>query len=194
MVVIAACTVAADGDADWEHAVDLVNRALAAHQEARFREAIDLYDQALVIVRDLRQRGAEAIILNNLGLCHKNLSEYRQAIALYEQSLEIKRELRDRIGEAYLGGKTVEPYYLHSQEGRFLGRRALITTGLWADSDPVIGGPFHNVTFYDETSGRSYMIDCSVHAAGDEKLPILRRLRVLARSFVVETVRDGDIL
>lgn len=101
---------------------------------------------------------------------------------------------RDRIGEAYLGGKTVEPYYLHSQEGRFLGRRALITTGLWADSDPVIGGPFHNVTFYDETSGRSYMIDCSVHAAGDEKLPILRRLRVLARSFVVETVWDGDIL
>jgi len=102
LVGVVALTVAGAGDdaAAWEWAIDLFNRAFALHESARFLEAIDLYEQSLLIIQDLPRPDAEAVILNNLGLCHEALSEYEWAIGCYEQALVIKRDLEDNAGEA----------------------------------------------------------------------------------------------
>ena len=45
------------------------------------------------------------------------------------------------------------------------------------------GGPFKNYTFYDPLSRRIYMIDISVYAPERDKMPSLRQLNLIARTF-----------
>jgi len=90
---------------------------------------------------------------------------------------------RNRIGQAYYGGDRVADSYLFSSRSTFLGRPALVTTGLWENEKKVAGGPFRNVVFFDRLSGRIYMIDLAVFAPGDDKLPYLKRMGLVARTF-----------
>jgi len=90
---------------------------------------------------------------------------------------------RNRIGAKYYGGDRVSDKYLFSPRSEFLGRPAQITTGLWENDAKVAGGPFKNYTFYDALSKRVYMIDIAVFAPGEDKLPYLRRLDIIAHSF-----------
>ena len=91
---------AGDDAAAWDWVMDLFDRATLAKHKALFHDAIGLYEQALVIVHDLQRRDAEAVILNNLGLCYEALSDYDQAIDCHEQSLLICLALGDLAGEA----------------------------------------------------------------------------------------------
>ena len=77
------------GDPDWDQAVGLFNRALAAQTEARFHDAIDSYEQALEIYLEIGDLTGEATSLLGLGLCYDSLSEYERAIEYYEQLLAI---------------------------------------------------------------------------------------------------------
>jgi len=93
---------------------------------------------------------------------------------------------------------------LETNEQDFIGRYGYQTTGLWhlvADPDSVDldgdygddeyvemggGGPFVNYTFYDQDSGRVYMIDGSVFAPTFDKLQFVRQMKVIARTFRTE--------
>ena len=97
---------------------------------------------------------------------------------------------RERIGKKYYGGDSVVDDYLYSFRSDFLGRPAVITTGLWENEEKVKGGVFKNYTFYDEYTKRLYMIDLAVHAPGEDKLPYLRRLDIMAHTF--RTVFDME--
>ncbi|MCD6117268.1 DUF4837 family protein [bacterium] len=90
---------------------------------------------------------------------------------------------RNRIGSKYYGGDSVADKYLFSMRSQFLGRPAQITTGLWENDSKVAGGPFKNYTFYDALSKRIYMIDIAVFAPGEDKMPYLRRLDIIAHTF-----------
>jgi len=90
---------------------------------------------------------------------------------------------RNRIGSQYYGGDRVAEKYLFSPRSTFLGRPAQVTTGLWENDAKVAGGPFRNYTFYDALSKRLYMIDIAVFAPGEDKLPYLRRLDIMAHTF-----------
>jgi len=46
-----------------------------------------------------------------------------------------------------------------------------------------MGGPFVNYTFYDETSGRLYMIDGMIFAPGYDKREFLRQMEAIAHTF-----------
>jgi hypothetical protein len=46
-----------------------------------------------------------------------------------------------------------------------------------------MGGPFVNYSFYDQASGRLYLIDGSVFAPGYDKLDFLRHMEIIARTF-----------
>ncbi len=92
--------------------------------------------------------------------------------------------VRDSLGAASYEGVKVEPYYLDITKTLFKGRPALMTRGLWADEDPVMGGPFTNYSFFDSTQKRLYMIDMFVHAPESFKLPYLRPMEVIAGTFV----------
>jgi len=98
---------------------------------------------------------------------------------------------RNRIGNYYLDGVYVEERFFQSDRSTFLGRPAQISSGLWGDDDPVMGGPFTNYTFYDSLSQRIYMIDVFVFAAGKDKIPLMRRLQVQAHSFITREDRKS---
>ncbi|NBC18504.1 MAG: DUF4837 family protein, partial [Bacteroidetes bacterium] len=96
---------------------------------------------------------------------------------------------RDSLGQAYLQG-SIEGYHvmidyrrpLDTKEVNFEGRYALESRGLWIiareapNGDLIIdgGGPFLTYSFYDQSTGRLYMIDGMVFAPGHEKREFLR--------------------
>jgi len=96
------------------------------------------------------------------------------------------RQKRNDVTKAFLHGQTVEDHFYQFVETSFLNRPAIITSGLWARNDIVIGGPFKNYTFYDEKSKRLYMIDVFAFNPGKKKLPLLKRLDVIANTFCTE--------
>jgi len=93
---------------------------------------------------------------------------------------------RNRLGKVHYGGNIVEERYFFPHRTTFLGRPALITSGLWGDDDPVTGGPFKNYTFFDSRSRRIYMIDAAVFNAGKKKLSLLQHLEIIAHTFRTE--------
>lgn len=129
-------------------------------------------------------------------------------------------ETRDSLTREYIRGNVAgfarvdKRRELTTSDSDFLGRYGYQTEGLWhlvADPDSVEiegdygdqeyiemggGGPFVNYTFYDQPSGRVYMIDGSVFAPTYDKLQFLRQMKVIARSFrterEVEQTKTGD--
>ena len=112
---------------------------------------------------------------------------------------------RDSLGRIYQRGNVagfVRTDYrrpLQTQEIDFLDRFAYETRGLWhmvadrdsVDADPSLGkwvelgmgGAFVNFSFYDQSTGRVYMIDGSVFAPGYDKLEFIRHMEIIARTF-----------
>ena len=85
---------------------------------------------------------------------------------------------------------------LNTENIDFMGRFAYETRGLWhmigrdEDRNMVeygMGGPFLNYTFYDEDTGRLYMIDGMVFAPGYDKREFLRQMEVIAYTFRTRT-------
>ena len=105
---------------------------------------------------------------------------------------------RDSLGQAHLKG-SIEGYHvmidyrrpLSTEEVNFEGRYALESRGLWiiaredASGNLIIdgGGPFLNYSFYDQATGRLYMIDGMVFAPGHDKREFLRQMEVIAHTF-----------
>jgi len=107
-------------------------------------------------------------------------------------------EARERLTQTHIrgnmGGFVAIDFRreLTSENIDFLGRFAYETRGLWhmIGEDPVkgrveygMGGPFVNYTFYDDETGRLYMIDGMVFAPGYDKREFLRHMEVISHSF-----------
>ncbi len=90
---------------------------------------------------------------------------------------------RKWIGESFYTGERIVEGYTTWQWVDFNGRRAIEMWGLWDDSVKVVGGPFHLYGFYDEPSGRLYVIDMACFAPGERKMPFMRQMDVMARTF-----------
>ena len=124
-------------------------------------------------------------------------------------------ETRDSLTRQYIRGSMAgfaridRRRELDTEERDFLGRYGYQTEGLWhlvADPDSVEldgnygedeyvemggGGPFVNYTFYDQESGRVYMVDGSVYAPTFDKLQFLRQMKVVARTFRTRSESDA---
>ncbi len=108
-------------------------------------------------------------------------------------------DTRDSLAQLHvqgnLGGwvetdrREVQP--LESSNIDFLGRYGFETRGLWQmmglENGELMqfgmGGPFVNYTFYDQASGRIYMIDGMLFAPGFSKRDFLRQLEAIAHTF-----------
>lgn len=89
--------------------------------------------------------------------------------------------LRDTLASIYSGGGRVEPERTKTRRMDFLGCDAVEVYGLYRHMDPPMGGPFRAFCFRD--GGRTYLIDMSVFNPPGEKLPQLRILEAIARTF-----------
>ena len=111
-------------------------------------------------------------------------------------------EARQRLTETHIKGN-LDGFVaidfrreLTSENIDFKGRFAYESRGLWhmigRDDDGStmeygMGGPFLNYTFYDEDTGRLYMIDGMVFAPGYDKREFLRQMEVIAHTFRTRT-------
>ncbi len=106
--------------------------------------------------------------------------------------------VRDSLGQRYLlgnvGGYITIDYRrpLEAENIDFLDRYGFEVRGLWHmvglddDGQTVpygMGGPFLSYAFYDEDSGRIYLIDGMVFAPGFRKREFLRQMEVIAHTF-----------
>lgn len=112
--------------------------------------------------------------------------------------------MRDSLAQIYLQGNLggwVEIDRRRPLETRnidFLGRYGFESRGLWRmvgeqDGERVefgMGGSFVTYTFYDQDSGRIYVIDGMVFAPGYTKREFMRQMEVIAYTF--RTVRDTE--
>ena len=57
---------------------------------------MDNHQQALLINRELKNSGAEAVTLNNLGLAYLGMGEYQKALDSYTASADLNRKLDPR--------------------------------------------------------------------------------------------------
>jgi hypothetical protein len=114
---------------------------------------------------------------------------------------------RDSLSQHYMAGN-VGGYVevdqrrpITSENIDFLGRFAYETRGLWQTVGPdetgrIVqygdGGPFLSYTFYDQDTGRVYMIDGMVFAPGFDKRDFLRQLEVIAHTFRSHSDVEGS--
>lgn len=106
-------------------------------------------------------------------------------------------EKRDSLTKEYMEG-TIDGYVeidrrrtLETENINFLDRYGFETRGLWHmvidEGDrklPIgMGGAFLTYAFYDEASGRNYLIDGMVFAPNYPKREFLRQLEVIAHTF-----------
>lgn len=100
---------------------------------------------------------------------------------------------RDKITRKYYRGSNdstyvqIENQFITTEEVNFLGRYALMTQGLWRMNDKTMGGPFINYTFYDEKTGRIYMLDGSIYAPKYYKKRLIQQVDVLLQSFMTKS-------
>lgn len=90
-------------------------------------------------------------------------------------------QLRHRLGLEYYDGDAVLFERSHGEPGQFQGRPATVLHGVWQNRKHTMGGPFRSFVFV--RGDRFYMIDCSVFNPPGDKLPILREVVALARTF-----------
>jgi hypothetical protein len=107
--------------------------------------------------------------------------------------------VRDRLTQAYVQGnmggyvEIDERRPLEAENINFLDRFAYEIRGLWHMVGPDertgeivpygMGGPFLTYAFYDQPTGRTYVIDGMVFAPGFEKREFLRQMEVIAHTF-----------
>ncbi len=69
-------------------------------QAKNYAEAIAAFEKALQIYREIKDRSAESVMLNNIGLTYFRQKQYQKAIEFHQQSLAIKKQIGDRKGES----------------------------------------------------------------------------------------------
>lgn len=94
-------------------------------------------------------------------------------------------QTRNRLAAIYYSGDVVVDKFTKEQEVDFLGKYALRLDGHWENNELNVGGAFRSYGFYDESSSRLYLIDLSVLAPGERKLPFIRQLDAMAHTFKI---------
>ena len=102
------------------------------------------------------------------------------------ESLSIKwwRETRDSLCSLYYEGDIVVAGTEQLEQTEGLGDNPVYRIrSLWKNPHSLLGGPILSYILYDERTGRLYIIDCALFAAGTRKEPYLRHLQIIAESF-----------
>ncbi|MCW8849862.1 MAG: DUF4837 family protein [Melioribacteraceae bacterium] len=78
-----------------------------------------------------------------------------------------------------------------TSEVNFNGKYALMTQGLWRFENGSGGGPFVSYSFFDEETGRIYILDGSIFAPKYFKKDLIQSVDVLLHSFKTESEVDS---
>jgi len=94
---------------------------------------------------------------------------------------------RDEVAGAYFDGDAIEwNRPVEAEYVEFAGRKAVRVSAWWGNRELVGGGPFRTYCFYDEGSGRVYLLDVSLFAPSYDKTALMRNLDAIAHTFEVK--------
>jgi len=100
---------------------------------------------------------------------------------------------RVRISRLFADSSRIEPEYLKLESDNHIANGQFLLRGLWATESAAGGGPFFTCGVYDDRQKRAYFIDGAVFNPSDEKLPYLRQLEVMARTFTIPEAIEEHI-
>jgi hypothetical protein len=104
--------------------------------------------------------------------------------SLVSESFAVAR--RQELTRRYYDGDEIETRRgIDAKAVEFAGRPAVRISGWWANRRLVGGGPFRTYCFYEPPQGRIYLVDVSLFAPAQDKVPLMRNLDAIARSFRV---------
>ncbi len=89
--------------------------------------------------------------------------------------------LRAKLAWNIYDEDVIEPDMTETEETTFLGRPAIKIVGVWQNEKHINGGPFRTYCFLD--GKRLYLVDLLVYAPGMDKIPFLRELEAICRTF-----------
>jgi hypothetical protein len=93
---------------------------------------------------------------------------------------------RQELARRYYDGDEIEwQRGVEMKQVEFAGRPAVRLSGWWANQRLVGGGPFRTYCFYEPSQARVYLVDASLFAPGQDKVPLMLNLDAIARSFRV---------
>jgi hypothetical protein len=99
-------------------------------------------------------------------------------------SAEFAIAKRGELGQRYFDGDEIEwQRELVIETVEFAGRRAVRLSGWWANRKLVGGGPFITYCFFEPSQERIYLVDAGLFAPGMDKVPLMRNLDAVARTF-----------
>ncbi|GAB4286502.1 MAG: hypothetical protein Fur0025_19050 [Oscillatoriaceae cyanobacterium] len=86
------------GESPASPALQLYQLGYEQFDKGQIREAMATFDRALVMARQEGDRSLEAVILNDIGVAHRNLGNYPEALQFLNQALTIRQTLKDQAG------------------------------------------------------------------------------------------------
>ena len=93
---------------------------------------------------------------------------------------------RKLIGSAFLDPVMTYDDNWTTEEVNFAGMDAVLVRGIWATIGPEGGGPFFCYGIRVPGTDRYFMVDGAAFAPGEEKMPLLWQLEIIARTFEVD--------
>src|SRR6056297_546146 len=140
---------------------------------------------------------------------------WRDMFVYYEEDPRLERlhpdsvrVLRNRLTERFVRGTFPESYI--AIEERDLVRRpietdtvslggsfAIETRGTWRMTGDAMGGPFVSYAFFDEDTGRFYLIDGMIYGpryTNEEKREFLRQMEAIAYTFRTDEDATAEVL
>ena len=145
---------------------------------------------------------------------------WRDMFVYYEEDPRLERlhpdsvrALRNRLTERFVRGTFPESYItieerdltrrpIETDTVSLGGRFAIETRGTWRMTGDAMGGPFVSYAFFDEDTGRFYLIDGMIYGpryTNEEKREFLRQMEAIAYTFrtdddaTTEIVADSDL-
>jgi len=103
----------------------------------------------------------------------------------FNKILDIKWawKMRYWLGQNIMGGTYIEKQYITSRLVDWNGRSVNNMRGIWGHEEKTMGGPFSTFYFYDGVTNRTYFIDITMWAPGQDKNIILRQMELILSTF-----------
>ncbi len=102
-----------------------------------------------------------------------------------ELEIQLESLLRDTYSKR-IGSVVLNDDYLQSESIWFKQYSAIKYYGLWESKEELKGGPFIAYGFYEPVSDRLYLISGIIHAPNKDKIPYIRQMETIIRTFDVK--------
>lgn len=117
------------------------------------------------------------------------ISVYSRKISKEEFDRDWFRETRKNISWKYYDEDEFFDRDVRMEKYKLAGHQGWRLSGRWQNKKHSVGGAFQSFAFYDEASGRAYLVDNSVYYPDGEKLEALYELEIISNTLKLKEIK-----